>query len=254
MLHTFFTCDAGLLQSRPVLSVFVKQHILIIEDEEAIASAVASRLESEGFTVDIAYDGPTGVEQCEALRPDLVILDVMLPGFDGIEVCRRIQASRRTPVLMLTARDDETDLLVGLRMGADDYVTKPFSPRELVARVQAVLRRTGSVDDSDEAEPTALIAGPVTLEIDTRRVRYRDRDVHLTPTEFNLLTTLIRNRGTVLSRDRLLSEVWGYQESAGARTVDSHVRAIRRKLEDELIRTVHSIGYALGDDYVEVAP
>jgi DNA-binding response OmpR family regulator len=170
-----------------------------------------------------------------------VVLDLMLPGLDGFDVCRQIQEHRRVPVLMLTARDGEDDMLAGLARGADDYVTKPFSPRELVARVQAVLRRAG-------ASPAAarLCIGDLEIELDARRVRRNGVDAHLTATEFDLVACLARRPTTVLTREELLARVWGYRDGYGARTVDSHVRAVRRKLGADVIRTVHSVGYALG--------
>jgi DNA-binding response OmpR family regulator len=216
--------------------------ILIIEDEPDIADLIAARLGSEGFTTEICSDGASGVARCRALRPDLVILDLMLPGLDGIEVCRRIQQERRTPVVMLTAKDDETDVLVGLGVGADDYVTKPFSPRELVARIQAVLRRVGE----DPAPAIRLQVSDVVIDVATRTVTRGGVATHLTPTEFDLLHALAAAGGAVLTRHQLLSRVWGYRDGSGARTVDSHIRAVRRKLGDDLIRTVHSIGYAIG--------
>jgi DNA-binding response OmpR family regulator len=221
----------------------------VIEDETAIAEAIAARLRSEGYEVDVAHDGPAGVELCRDRRPDLVVLDLMLPGLDGLEVCRRIQAERRVPVLMLTARDTETDLVVGLAVGADDYMTKPFSPRELVARVGAILRRADEAHDAGSAEGTSdvIAIGRVELEVPTRRVRLDGDLVHLTPTEFDLLACLATRPGVVLSREQLLREVWGYRDGSGARTVDSHVRAIRRKLGSEVIRTVHAVGYAVED-------
>jgi DNA-binding response OmpR family regulator len=222
----------------------VSRTILVVEDEPPIASAVADRLRSEGFEVEIAHDGLTGVERCQALQPDLVVLDLMLPGIDGLEVCRRIQQARRTPVLMLTARDTETDLLVGLAVGADDYLTKPFSPRELVARVQAILRRVESTDPP--RPPTQL--GDVELDRAARVVRRSGETVHLTPTEFDLLVCLLEADGAVLTRVELLHAVWGYRDGSGARTVDSHVRALRRKLGDSVVRTVHAVGYAAGTD------
>ena len=221
----------------------------MIEDETAIASSVAARLRNEGFEVDLAADGPTGVEMCERLQPDLVVLDVMLPGFDGFEVCRRIQRHRHVPVLMLTALDQETDLIVGLRVGADDYMTKPFSARELVARIQAILRRTEAARNTpdDDDDEHLLQVGTVALDVRTRVVTLDEAVVHLTPTEFDLLRCLVDAAGTVLTREQLLAEVWGYRDGSGARTVDSHVRSLRRKLGDGVIRTVHAVGYAIGD-------
>ncbi|HVF73850.1 MAG TPA: response regulator transcription factor [Acidimicrobiales bacterium] len=215
--------------------------IVVVEDERSIADAVAARLRSEGFRVEVADDGPSGVALCERLQPDLVVLDLMLPGFDGFEVCRRIQAERHTPVLMLTARDTETDVLAGLGIGADDYVTKPFSPRELVARVHAVLRRA---ERAAAVEPEVVRVGDVEIDVPARRVRRGSDDVHLTPTEFDLLHCLAARPGTVFTRERLLAEVWGYKEAPG-RTVDSHVQALRRKLGAEVVRTVHGVGYAV---------
>jgi DNA-binding response OmpR family regulator len=218
--------------------------ILVVEDEEPIAQAVAARLRSEGFVVEVASDGPGGVDACARLDPDLVVLDLMLPGFDGLEVCRRIQRDRPVPVLMLTARDSETDLVVGLAVGADDYLTKPFSPRELVARVQAILRR------DERARSRALGDGRTRfgdIEVDpaTRRVSARGDEVHLTPLEFDVLQFLAARPGVVFTREQLLAEIWGYRDGSGARTVDSHIQALRRKLGAEVIRTVHGVGYAL---------
>ena len=219
--------------------------ILVVEDEATIADAVAARLRSEGYAVEIAGDGPAGVEACARLRPDLVVLDLMLPGLDGLEVCKQIQRERPVPVLMLTARDSETDLVVGLAVGADDYITKPFSARELTARVHALLRRVDR--GPDRANAAQLELRGVELDLETRKVT-RDRvDVHLTPTEFDLLAFFAKRPGRVLTREQLLGEVWGYRDGCGARTVDSHVRALRRKLGPEIVRTVHGVGYAAGD-------
>jgi DNA-binding response OmpR family regulator len=218
--------------------------VLVVEDEAPIAEAVAARLESEGFSVAIAPDGPTGVSACEELRPDLVVLDLMLPGLDGLEVCRRIQAERPVPVLVLTARDTEADLLVGLAVGADDYLTKPFSARELVARVHALLRR---VERSSQLETSpTLRVGAVALDAESRGVTADGTAVHLTPTEFDLLAYLAAQPRRVFTREQLLQHVWGYGDGSGARTVDSHVRALRRKLGPDVIRTVHGVGYAAG--------
>jgi DNA-binding response OmpR family regulator len=216
--------------------------ICVIEDEEVIAGAIASRLRAEGFAVEVAADGPGGVALCERVRPDLVILDLMLPGLDGLEVCRRVQRDRPVPVLMLTARADEADVLVGLGVGADDYMTKPFSPRELVARVRALLRR---VERRPEPVGEAVRVGVVELDPATRRVTVRGKPVHLTPTEFDLLRLLAGRPGVVFTREQLLAEVWGWRDGSGQRTVDSHVRGLRRKLGAELVRTVHGVGYAL---------
>ncbi len=218
--------------------------IVIVEDEPAIADALAARLRVEGFAVEVAGDGLRGVELCDRIAPDLVVLDVMLPAIDGHEVCRRIQRERPVPVLMLTALDSEADLLVGLGVGADDYMTKPFSQREFVARVRALLRRA---QRAGEPAPKAISAGPITIDPERREVRRDGALVHLTPTEFDLVHRLALRPGVVLSREQLLEEVWGYADgSAGVRTVDSHVAAVRRKLGADVLRTVQGIGYAFG--------
>ncbi|MEJ7798150.1 MAG: response regulator transcription factor [Solirubrobacteraceae bacterium] len=216
--------------------------IVIVEDEAAIAGAIAVRLRAEGFAVEVAHDGLQGVRLCERIAPDLVVLDVMLPGIDGHEVCRRIQRERPVPVLMLTALDSETDLIVGLGVGADDYLTKPFSQRELVARVRALLRRARR---SIEPSSRPIAAGPITIDHERREVRRDGRLVHLTPTEFDLVHRLALRPGVVFSREQLLEEVWGYIDgTTGGRTVDSHVAAVRRKLGADVLRTVQGIGYA----------
>lgn len=216
--------------------------IAVIEDESIIAAAVAARLRREGFKVEIAPDGPSGVALCEKSRPDLVVLDVMLPGFDGLEVCRRIQKERSVPVLMLTARDTETDMLVGLGIGADDYMTKPFSPRELVARVSALLRRAQRFPAPPD---TAFSIGDLEIDPARRQVMRAGAQIHLTPIEFELLLTLASKPGVVFTREQLLNDVWGYREGFGGRTVDSHIGALRRKLGSDLLRTVHGVGYAV---------
>jgi DNA-binding response OmpR family regulator len=215
------------------------RRILVVDDDPTIADSVAARLRAEAFAVSIATDGPSAVQACESDPPDLVVLDVMLPGFDGLEVCRRIQAKRPIPVLMLTARGDETDLLVGLGVGADDYLSKPFSMRELVARVHAILRR---VDRSARNE--VVVIGNVRVDGTERRVEVDGAEVHLTRTEFDLLSYLVERPRAAVSREVLLSEIWGWAEGS-SRTVDSHVKALRRKLGNDLIRTVHGVGYAL---------
>jgi DNA-binding response OmpR family regulator len=219
--------------------------ILVVEDEPVINDAVAERLRAEGFLVDQAYDGPSAVERCADLEPDLVVLDVMLPGFDGHEVCRRIQATRPVPVLMLTARDDEADVLVGLAVGADDYLTKPFRMRELVARVGALLRRVDRAAELAARPAARLVVGDLVLDTGTRRVTVAGEEVRLTPTEFDLLARLATTPGDVLTREHLLAEVWDWPDASGTRTVDSHVRALRAKVGPDRVRTVHGVGYAL---------
>ena len=218
--------------------------VLVVEDEPTIADAVAARLAAEGFEPRTVHDGLVALEVAAAWEPQVVVLDVMLPGLDGLEVCRRLQSERPLPVLMLTARDDETDLLVGLGIGADDYMTKPFSMRELVARLRVLLRRVERAAAASPAQAPTTVNG---LRIDgaQRRVWADEEEVHLTPTEFDLLAFLATRPGSVLSREALLAEVWGWADASGTRTVDSHVKSLRRKLGAERLRTVHGVGYAL---------
>ena len=217
--------------------------ILVVEDDRVINQAVTDRLTGEGYDVVRAFDGPEAVAQFRASVPDLVLLDVMLPGFDGHEVCRRIQAERPVPVLMLTARDDEADVLVGLGVGADDYVTKPFRMRELVARVAALLRRVERAADLATRAHTEV--GDLRFDAGARRVRIAGDEVHLTPTEFDLLLRLAAEPGVVVTREQLYAEVWGWAGATGTRTVDSHVKALRAKIGADRVRTVHGVGYAL---------
>ena len=220
--------------------------VLVVEDERVINEAVADRLRAEGFAVDQAYDGPGAVERYAAGRPDLVVLDVMLPGFDGLEVCRRIQArAPPVPVLMLTARDDEADILVGLAVGADDYLTKPFRMRELVARVRALLRRVERAAELAARPAARLVVGDLVVDTGARRVVAAGEEVRLTPTEFDLLARLASAPGDVLTRERLLADVWDWADASGTRTVDSHVKALRAKIGADRVRTVHGVGYAL---------
>ena len=227
-----------------------RQRILVVEDEPTIAKAVADRLGAEGFAVEIAVDGPSAVERARSYRPDLIVLDLMLPGFDGLEVCRRVRERSDAYILMLTARAEEVDKIVGLSMGADDYLTKPFSPRELVARVKAMLRRprTGPAEP-DIPQPRRL----GDLEIDTARfeVRKRGEPVLLTARELALLATLAAHPGRVFTRAQLLEKVWGsafYDDHV----VEVHVGNLRRKLEDDpsrprWVQTVRGVGYRLAE-------
>jgi two-component system phosphate regulon response regulator PhoB len=217
--------------------------ICVIEDEEVIAGAVAARLRAEGFGVEVAHDGLAGVALCDRVRPDLVVLDLMLPELDGLEVCRRVQRDRPVPVLMLTARDDETDVLVGLGVGADDYMTKPFSTRELVARIKAVLRRSAQ----ERVEGEAIEIDGLRIDTKTHRVLARGVPLLLSPTEFRLLHFFIAHPERVYTRSQLLDQVWGSDVYIEERTVDVHIRRLRKTLAphryDHMIQTVRSVGY-----------
>ena len=220
-----------------------RRSILVVEDDPVINQAVSDRLAAEGYAVVRAWDGPGAVEAHRVHAPDLVVLDIMLPGFDGHEVCRRIQADRPVPVLMLTARDDEADVLVGLGVGADDYLTKPFRMRELVARIAAVLRRVERASELATRRPLEL--GDLRVDAAARRVWRGDDEARLTPTEFDLLLCLAATPGAVVTRERLLAEVWGLPGGSGTRTVDSHVKGLRAKIGADVVRTVHGVGYSL---------
>jgi DNA-binding response OmpR family regulator len=225
-----------------------EQTILVVDDEEAIAEAVRKRLESEGFRVVVAGDGPDAIRQHAEHQPDLVVLDLMLPGMDGLEVCKAIQRDRWTPVLMLTARTEEADKVAGFAVGADDYLTKPFSLRELTVRVKAILRRMERIAGTSEPGAEIELDG-LSLDPARRRVMVDGEEVGLTPLEFEILHALVRDPGVVQSRDQLMDRVWGYRDYAGGRVVDSHVARIRRKLREDgndprFIRTVHGVGYA----------
>lgn len=219
--------------------------ILVVEDEPLINQMVTDRLRAEGHDVVQAHDGPGAVAAFEEHDPDLVVLDLMLPGFDGLEVCRRVQAIRPVPVLMLTARDDETDVLVGFGVGADDYVTKPFRQRELVARVHALLRRVDRAAELAATTTPSRTIGSLELDGSARRVRVDGDDVHLTPLEFDLLAALAAEPSAVRTREELMRDVWGWSDASGTRTLDSHVKALRAKIGADRVRTVHGVGYAL---------
>ena len=220
--------------------------ILVVEDEPTIAQAIVKRLAAEGYQAKAVHDGLAAIEAAKHVRPDAVVLDVMLPGVDGLEVCRVVQAEHPVPVLMLTARDDESDKLVGLGVGADDYMTKPFSMRELVARIKALLRRVerARVLGANPGPLGETKLGDVTVNRASRQVSRAGRIIHLTPTEFDLLAYLTEHPGMVLSREKLLEHVWDWVDATGTRTVDSHIKALRRKLGADLIRTAHGVGYA----------
>jgi DNA-binding response OmpR family regulator len=223
------------------------RRVLVVEDDPTINQALTDRLSAEGFEVMQAFDGAEALTVFEERDPDLVVLDLMLPRLDGLEVCRRIQAERPVPVLMLTAKVDETDVLVGLGVGADDYVTKPFRMREVVARVQALLRRVDRAAELAVAQEPSLVVGDLVIDRASRRVRVAGTDVHLTPLEFDLLTMLAQQPGAVRDRASLMTEVWGWADARGTRTLDSHVKSLRSKIGARRVRTVHGVGYALED-------
>ena len=211
-----------------------------MEDEEAISSIVRAYLERDGYQVAAVCTGADAIRFVERERPQLVVLDVGLPDTDGFELCRRLRAGSSLPIVMLTARDEEADRVAGLEIGADDYVTKPFSPRELVARIRAVLRRT----ERQPAEDDTLVLGDVVVSRGGREVAVAGRRIDLRTREFDLLAYLVENKGVVLTRDRLLDQVWGLDYPGGTRTVDVHVAHLRSKLDrPELIETVRSVGY-----------
>jgi DNA-binding response OmpR family regulator len=226
-----------------------EQTVLVVDDEAAIAEAVRARLESEGYRVVVAADGPEAIEAHREHQPDLVVLDLMLPGMDGLEVCKRIQRDRWTPVLMLTAKTEEADKVAGFAVGADDYLTKPFSLRELAVRVRAILRRVERIENVQGHDGGPIELHGLRVDPARRRVDVDDEEISLTPLEFEILLALAREPGVVLSRDQLMDRVWGYRDYAGGRVVDSHVARIRRKLGEDgndprFIRTVHGVGYA----------
>lgn len=220
--------------------------ILLVEDEPDIAEILRYNLEREGFEVGVEARGDTALERIRSERPDLLVLDLMLPGIDGLELARILQRDRRTsgiPLVMLTARGEEVDRIVGLELGADDYINKPFSPREVVLRIKAVLKRSRPPEESGPV----LQVGDLRLDPDAHRLEVKGREVTLTATEFRLLTLLMERAGRVQTRSQLLSDVWGYAEDIDSRTVDTHVRRLRQKLgrEAERIETVIGVGYRL---------
>ncbi len=241
----------------------MSRKILVVDDEQILVDTIAYNLQQAGYQVITAADGASALEAARRDTPDLVILDIMLPEMDGLEVCRLLRRENNTattPIMMLTAKGDEIDKVVGLEVGADDYVTKPFGRRELLARVRALLRRADYppvVEESEVQDPVEeetprpgreLVAGPLRIDLAGRRIFCRGQEMEVQPKQFDLLTYLVRNRGTVLTRDQLLQNVWGYDYVGDTRTVDVHVRWLREKLEEDpanprLIQTVRGVGY-----------
>jgi two-component system response regulator CpxR len=221
--------------------------LLIIDDDIDLCELVAEYLEGEGFTVDAVHDGPAGVERCLATDPELVILDVMLPGLGGFAVLAKIRERSKVPVIMLTARGDEVDRIVGLEMGADDYLPKPFNPRELAARIRAILRRS-SVEGAGDDDPARLVVGDLQVDLGARVVRRGDAVVELTGAEFSILEILVRAAGSVVGRDELSRQALGRRSSAFDRSLDVHLSNLRRKLGPladggDRIKTVRGVGY-----------
>ena len=226
--------------------------VLVVDDEESLARLVRGYLEREGFAVSIASDGKEALELARQLKPDLIVLDIMLPLLDGVEVCRRLRQFSDAYVIMLTARAEEIDKIVGLSVGADDYLTKPFSPRELVARVKAMLRRPRSGNVEDEVLPTQRY-GDLLLDLAGHRVFRAGVEMGLTPLEYRLLSRLAASPGRVFTREQLLEQVWGYDYYGDDHVVDVHVAALRKKLESDpahprWIRTVRGAGYRFDAD------
>nr|WP_328707365.1 response regulator transcription factor [Streptomyces mexicanus] len=219
--------------------------VLVVEDEESFSDALSYMLRKEGFEVAVAATGPDGLDEFERNGADLVLLDLMLPGLPGTEVCRQLRGRSNVPVIMVTAKDSEIDKVVGLEIGADDYVTKPFSSRELVARIRAVLRRRG---EPEEAAPAALEAGPVRMDVDRHVVTVSGAKVDLPLKEFDLLEMLLRNAGRVLTRMQLIDRVWGADYVGDTKTLDVHVKRLRAKIEPDpgaprYLVTVRGLGY-----------
>jgi len=216
--------------------------ILVVEDEGSIASFVSLYLKNAGYSVRSAATGSEALAQVAAQMPSLIVLDLMLPDIDGIEVCKRIRQRSDVPILMLTARDEDVDKIIGLEVGADDYLTKPFNPRELVARVKSILRR--ATPERRERESEVIEHGDLRIDAGRREVHVGEEEIQLAPKEFDLLWELLDHRGLVLTRDQLLERVWGYTFAGDTRTVDVHVRQLRRKLgEASPIVTVWGVGY-----------
>ena len=229
--------------------MFVMKSILIIEDEKDIVDLIEYHLKQSGFSVTSALDGSTGLERARKKRPDLIILDLMLPEMDGKDICRSLKSNPLTqsiPILMLTAKAEESDRLIGFELGADDYVTKPFSPKELVLRVKAILRRK-EVDHEGEK---VIQVGDLLIDIDRHYVSIKKNPIDLTSTEFKLLIELVSKRGRVQTREHLLDRVWGYTYEGYARTVDTHIRRLREKMgsSNDLIETIRGVGYRFREE------
>lgn len=227
-----------------------KDLVLLVDDEKTLVKALTFNLEKENFRVEQAYDGEEALQKVFTLAPDIVVLDLMLPGLDGFEVCRRIRKKLDVPIIMLTARSEDIDKVLGLELGADDYLTKPFNARELVARIKAILRRSVVRNESNKK---LIQIGDLQVDLLQHRVRLREQEISLTSKEFALLSFLVANAGNVYSREQLLEQVWGYDYYGDVRTVDVHIRHLREKLErdpgnPDYILTVWGTGYKIRED------
>lgn len=227
--------------------------VLLIEDEEPLADSIRYNLELEGYAVDIASGGNAGLRMFRERDPSLVLLDVMLPEISGLDLCRMMRAASDVPIIMITARDAEADKVAGLELGADDYVTKPFSMRELLARVRANLRRTGMSADLFVQETEVLTGGPVTMDVGRHEVTVDGEAITLRPREFELLAAFLRNKGLLMTRDRLITEVWGMDYFGDTKTLDVHIKRVRKKIEPDpkrpaFLTTVRGLGYKFVDD------
>jgi two-component system alkaline phosphatase synthesis response regulator PhoP len=231
----------------------VQKRILIIEDDKSVLQLIRMYLVNDGFTVIDSYDGSDGLNKTLTETPDLVLLDLNLPKMDGIEVCQKIRSSSDLPIIMVTARVDELDKLDGLEKGADDYMTKPFSPRELVARVKAVLRRTQKDIESNKDEPLQIRSKEIVINTESRSINVNEQPVSITPTEYRLACYLLKSTGRVISREQIIENVFGYDFSGYDRTVDTHISNLRKKLERAgarkgLFSTVYGMGYRFDGD------
>jgi two-component system, OmpR family, alkaline phosphatase synthesis response regulator PhoP len=238
-----------------ILEDIMKNKILVVDDEQSIVTLLQYNLEQAGYEVITAMDGEEGIQKAETQSPDFIVLDLMLPKMDGMEVCKQLrQKSIMTPILMLTAKDDQLDKIIGLELGADDYMVKPFSPREVIARVKAILRRTqvqaGSVDQSDKETGQLLVIGNLKIDPEKYEAYFNENLLELTLKEFELLLYLAQNKGRVLTRDQLLSSVWNYDFAGDTRIVDVHISHLREKVEVDTkkpayIKTIRGLGYKL---------
>jgi DNA-binding response OmpR family regulator len=234
-----------------------RRRVLLVDDDRNIVQLVRMYLEKDGYQVEVGHDGEQALDQVRSFKPDLIVLDLMLPGVDGLEICKRVRWESDVPIIMLTARTTETDKLFGLDLGADDYVTKPFSPRELLARIRAVLRRAPGADEL--SGPEELAVGPVVMYPRRRQVVVGERPVSLTPTEFNLLKVMAMAPGQVFTRAQLIEKAFGYDFEGFERNVDVHITGLRRKLESDigkgrLIKTIYGLGYKLEPDLQPTDP